>query len=284
MSSATTGARWWLSLSVPISLLGIACSLTGIFVDRIYANETANWTAQAVGQDLANLVVLPCMLVLAWMAVRGSARALLFWSGTIVYCAYTYAIYAFTVHFGPLFLPYVMILGLAAWALIGFLASIDPARVRSEYPAGHHTALASGILITLASAFVLLWLIQDLSAIVNGTTPKELRATGLPANPVHVLDLALFLPASVIAGLMLRRGRAWGHVLAPMMLTAMAGLSLGIVALIVVTLARGEQASLAVAAVVGALGLVEAVVCWLFVTAISGDARADDLLTRSSTP
>ncbi|WP_327635179.1 hypothetical protein OHB24_35020 [Kribbella sp. NBC_00482] len=261
------GAPWWLWLSVPIALLGIPGSVTGILVDRIYANETADWQTQAIGQDIANLVVLPVLLVLAVVAARGSVRALLAWAGTVVYAAYTYVIYAFAVHFGPLFLLYVAVLGLAVWALIGFFATIDIARVPTS-PPGRLNRIVSAFLIVLAAGFALLWLSQDLPAIPDGAPPKELRDAGLLTNPVHVLDLALLLPATMLTGILLHRGHAWGQVLAPIVLSAMAGISLGIVSLMMVAIARGEEASLVVVSVLGLLGIVQAITCWRLLKSI----------------
>jgi hypothetical protein len=263
---------------VPIALLGITTSVTGIFVDRIYRNETPNWQTQAIGQDVANLVVFAVMLVLGYTAVRGSARAVLAWAGTVVYTAYTYAIYAFAVHFGPLFLLYVAVLGLAAWALIGCFASLDPARVRAAYPIGHTTRFVSTFLIVLAAGFALLWISQDVPAMIDGTPSKELRDTGLFTNPVHVLDLALFLPATMFAGVLLRRGRAWGHALAPVVLSAMAAISLGIATLTVVAVARDQDASLIMAAVISLLGIVQAITCWRFLRAMTPRTSIGDLL------
>lgn len=253
---------WWLWFSVPIGVLGISGSLVGILVDRVYSHETANWEAQAVGQDVANLVVLPLLLVLAYAAARGSSRALLLWAGTVVYTAYAYAIYSFAVHFGPLFLLHVAVLGLAVWALIGFLGSLDVERVRAVVRGGRAARFASTLLITVAALFALMWIGQDLPAMVDGTPSKELRDTGLLTNPVHVLDLAFFLPASMLAGLLLRRGRAWGACLVPVMLTAMAATSLGIVSLMVVSAARGLDSSIVVTLVIGALGVTQAVTAW----------------------
>ena len=254
---------WWLWLSVPIGLLGVAGSLAGILLDRPYRDETDNWAAQAVGQDVANLVVLPALLVLAYAAARGSWRAVLAWAGTVVYTAYSYAIYAFAVHFGPLFLLHVAVLGLAAWALGGFLASVDVRQAHAARQGDRLTRFASTLLIGVAGLFALMWIGQDLPAMVDGTASKELQDTGLLTNPVHVLDLAFFLPASALAGVLLRRGHAWGHCLAPVMLTAMASISLGIVSLVAVSAARGLDASFAVAALVGTLGVVQAVTAWL---------------------
>jgi hypothetical protein len=265
-------------------LLGIPGSVAGILVDRVYAHETANWQAQAVGQDVANLVVIPVLLVLAYAAARGSARALLAWAGTVTYVAYSYVIYAFAVHFGPLFLPYVAVLGLSVWALIGLFTSIDPARVPPASQPGRLTGFTSTFLILLAGAFAILWLSQDLPAMLSGTPPEELRDTGLLTNPVHVLDLALFLPAALLAGVLLRRGRPWGRVLAPVVLSAMAGISLGIVCLVVVTASRGEDASPVVAAVLGLLGIVQALTCWRFLEAMDPGIPTGEVFREQAGP
>ena len=104
----------WLWLSLPIAVLAMTGSLIGIVLDdEIYSEETANWAAQSVGQDIANLVAFPVLLLLALLAGRGSMRAYLGWAGVLVYSAYTYAIYVFDVHFGPLFLVWVAEAGYA---------------------------------------------------------------------------------------------------------------------------------------------------------------------------
>jgi hypothetical protein len=161
------------------------------------------------------------------------------------------------VHFGPFFLVYVAVLGMAAWALGGFLVHVDTRQVRAVHRL-RLVRFASNLLVAISGLFALLWVGQDLPAMIDGTPGAELRDTGLLTNPVHVLDLAFFLPASMLAGVLLRRGRAWGHCLAPVMLTAMASISLGIVSLTAVNAARGLDASLVVAAVVGVLGMVQA--------------------------
>jgi hypothetical protein len=275
LSAGRTGPRapWWLLLSLPLALLGAASSITGLAVDRVYARETESWQAQAIGQDVANLVVLPTMLVLAYAAARGSARALLAWAGTVVYSAYAFAIYAFAVHFGPLFLVHVAVLGLSTWALIGFLGAIDPVRVRAAYRTDRLAGFASVLLIVLASAFAVMWVAQDLPAMVDGRPPTELEDTGLLTNPVHVLDLSLFLPLALVAGVALRRRRPIGFVLAPVALTAMAGIGLGIVALTAVASARELDASFVVAGVIATLAVVQALTCGRLLAAVDPGAR-----------
>jgi hypothetical protein len=257
---------WWLWLSVPIAVLGTLASLSGIFVDRIYRHETASWQTQAVGQDIANLAVLTLLLVFGYAAAHGSTPAVLVWTGLVVATAYSYTIYAFAVHFGPLFLLYVAVLGMSLWALIGSLSSLDPVRLVVTEP--RLVGFVSSLLLVIAGVFALLWVAQDLPAMFSGTSSQELRDTGLPTNPVHVLDLALFLPASALAGILLRRGRSWGFVLAPVMLTAMAAISAGIVALSVVDATKGNTSSLVVATVIGLVGVMQTVLCWRYLRSV----------------
>jgi hypothetical protein len=270
-TSAARLSRWWLWFSVPIATLAIGGSLAGIFVDRIYANETTEWAGQAVGQDIANLVVFPALLVFAYAAARGSLKAHLAWTGTLVYSAYTYTIYAFDVHFGPLFLLDVAVFGLSVWALGASLASTDPTPVKERFAAAHLVDFAAYLLIGVSGGFALLWLSEDVPAIIGGSASDALTESGLLTNPVHVLDLSLFLPACMLAGLLLRRGRAWGYYLAPVLLTAMASIGIGIVVLMVVLDARGEDSSLTLAALIGGLVVVQAVTAWRFLQGIATD-------------
>jgi len=117
---------------------------------------------------------------------------------------------------------WVAVLGLSVWALIGGLASLDPVRVRSKFTGRPPLRSTSVVLIAIGSVFYLLWLSEIVPATLSGTIPEALAEAGLPTNPVHVLDLALFLPAAVVAGGLLARRRALGYVLAPVVLVAMA--------------------------------------------------------------
>lgn len=66
--------------------------------------------------------------------------------------------------------------------------------------------------------FTLMWLSQLVPAAITKTVPAELAATGLPSNPVHVIDLTFILPLYVITGVLTWRGHARGLVLAPVLL------------------------------------------------------------------
>ena len=249
----------WVRRVVPIAVLAWVGSFLGlVFEDAIYGRETANWAAQSVGQDIANLIAFPVLMGAALLAAHGSTRARLITIGLLIYSAYTYAIYTFALHFGPLFLVWVRVFGLSAYALIGALASVDGSNVRSALAEGSGERFAARLLIGIGMAFGVLWLSEIVPAILTGTTPEALKDVGLVTNPVHVLDLALFLPALIITGRLLAKGQSLGYVLAPPLLVATFFLALGIISLMIVSAARGLEAAPVVAIGVGILALVEA--------------------------
>jgi hypothetical protein len=196
------------------------------------------------------------MRVAAYFASRGSTRAYLVWMGLLVYSAYTYAIYTFAVHFGPLFLLWVAVLGLSAYALTGAIATLDAAATTHEI-AGGGERLASRLLIVVGAVFALLWLSEIVPSMTSGDAPRALEDVGLLTNPVHVLDLALFLPALITGGVLLARRRPLGYLIAPVLLVATFFLAVGIVSLTVVTAARGIDSAPVVGVAVAALALME---------------------------
>jgi hypothetical protein len=134
------------------------------------------------------------------------------------------------------------------------------------------------LLLGIVAVFSLLWLSEIVPSMLAGTVPDALAEAGLPTNPVHVLDLAVFLPAAGLAGVLLVRRRAWGYVLAPVMLVAMVLLGLGIVSLMATLAARGLSAAPEVGAAFAVLAVVGLVVVVRFLRAIDRNADLQQVL------
>jgi hypothetical protein len=101
-------------LSFPLAALFAGASLGNILMPDAYRRETALWTAQGLGQDWVDLlVVVPVLIVSATFALRGSRLSRLLLGGTLAYTAYSLVLYAFAVHFNSLFLVYAVALGLS---------------------------------------------------------------------------------------------------------------------------------------------------------------------------
>lgn len=239
--------------SLPIAVGAIVASAAGLFAPSVYAAETVNWAAQARGQDAVNLVVYPALLVLAWRASRGSLRAFLGWLGLAAYSAYSYLLYAGWVHFGGLFPVYVLTFGLSTYALSGGLAVLDPVRLTAVFrPSVPHRGVGT-VLAVLGGLFTGLWVSEIIPPLLDGSVPQALADAGLSSNPVWVLDLGIVLPAMILAGVMLRRNRPLGYLLAVPLLVFGIVMGVAIVGMFI-ALAIADEAVAAVPAIM--IGLV----------------------------
>ncbi|MBA3020292.1 hypothetical protein [Propionicimonas sp.] len=205
--AASAQPRWPLSavavlLGLAAALIAAATSVLGLAAPWPYAAETADWQLQARGQDLGNLLAVVVLLSSLPLLRRTRGAGLQLWVGSLLYLAYAFVIYAAGVHFGPLFLPYVAALGAASYALILALTSGALARIVVPRRASSLSAWVVGL---IGVAFALLWLSSIISDTLAGRTPAALELIGLPTNLVHVLDLALVIPAMLIAAFGVRR-------------------------------------------------------------------------------
>ncbi len=262
------GASIWLWLSIAAAILAIAGSIIGLSVRSIYAGLTPAFLPQALAQDIANLaLVAPLWLLLAALALRGSLRAYLLWLGVLAFTVYNYVIYTFSIPFGPLFLPWVAVFGMSLYALIGGVAAADHQAVMSAFTSRRATLVTAWVLIITAVLFGLLWLSEDVPALLSGARPQSLIDMALPTNPVHILDLAFFLPAVIATGVLLIKQRPLAYTLAPTFIVFLILTGIPILLTPLVQTARGEAAAWGVVLPIGALTLVlSALLAWLLST------------------
>lgn len=211
-----TLADIWFWLGAAAALLGAAGSVVGLVRPAtIYGRETTVLADTATAQDLVNLlIVAPLLVILGWRAHRGHLPAYLLWVGCLAFTAYNYAIFSFSVHFGPLFLLWVAVLGLSTFALIGGLSTVDLAVIKESF-ADRPVRWPAIIVIAIAALFTLLWLREIVPDLLAGAPSQSAGDWGVPTNPVHVLDLAFFLPAAATSGILLLRRHRLGYASAP---------------------------------------------------------------------
>jgi len=250
------GATTWLWLSVGAALLAIVGSVTSLAVRSIYAGLTPVFLPQALAQDIVNLAIAaPALLILAGLALRGSLRAYLLWLGVLTFTVYNYVIYALSIPFGPLFLPWVGVLGLCLFALIGGVVAVDHDRVAESFTNRRAVVVVAWSLIVVAVLFCLLWLSEDVPALLAGGVPQSVRDMAVPTNPVHVLDLAFFLPAVLVTGVQLLRRRAFAFTVAPAFIVFLMLTGMPILLTPVVQSVRGETAAWGVLVPIGTLAV-----------------------------
>lgn len=232
----------WLSLIAAFLMAFV--SLFGIISDNIYAKETANWAAQAVGQDYVNLFfAFPALVISSLLLRKKSLKALLVWLGILLYMIYSYLLYSFFVHFGPLFLFYIAILGLSFYAFVGGLLALEWHDI-GKYIGNAGVRPASILLAVIGAMFYFLWLTDVITALVSGGLPKDLDKTGLMVNPVHVLDMALLLPGALIVSALLWRRRTLGLVLAVPFLSFFILMGIAIISMMIVMALGGFPLSI----------------------------------------
>jgi hypothetical protein len=251
-------------LSVLVAILVLIASSTGLFIKSIYARETISWAIQAVGQDSANLVAAAALFIAAYFVNKGSVKAFLVWIGVLISLMYSYVIYAFDVHFNSLFLVYVAILGLSFYALLSSMIRIHLDGLQLYFSANTKAKLVSVFLLLVALLFSFLWLSEDIPALLTGKIPQALTENGLFTNPVHVLDLGLYLPAMIITAILLWRRKLLGYLLAIPLLIFSIITGIGIFAIFFAMSINGMPTNLGVVLFFAAIIAGSLVLSWLF--------------------
>ena len=245
---ADAAADAWLWFTLPIAIIATIASGMGLLVAGLYRDPSA-WALQGKAQDATDLmVVVPVLVISALLARHGSWRARLVWLGTLTYLVYAFAIYAFSIQHNALFLFYVAVLGCSLWALIGGMVKTNWQTMQSQGSASRSAMMVvSFFLILLAVLFALLWLADEIPALLRGEIPASIQGMGVPTNPIHVLDFTMLLPTMVIAAILLWRQRMVGYGLAAMMLVHTIFQALGIAAVMFFSLEAGLAGSFGVA-------------------------------------
>jgi hypothetical protein len=163
----------------------------------------------------------------------------------MVFTAYNYMIYAFSIHFGPLFLVWVAVLGLSAYAAAGTFSELNRLWLAAHFQSAP-VRFAGWVLIVLAAVFTLLWLSEIEPDLLAGRGSTSAAAWQVPTNPVHVLDLAFFLPGVLASGVLLLRRRQAGYAGAAAGLVFLALTCLPVMASPFVAQSRGNEAGWAV--------------------------------------
>jgi len=245
-----------LLLSVPQALL---IAITGIVALRspgFYEQETKNWQAQSVGQDMMDVfLVSPLLIVSSFFSIKGNKKFAHIWAGTNLYLVYTYLIYCFDIHFNAFFIFYCIILGLSFYSVLLYLfrqmQKENDTILTCFYPA----RLTGIYFIVIACLFTFLWLSEIIPAIVQDGTPAVLLETGLFTNPVHVIDLAVFLPGLLFTGVLLMQSKPFAQRITPIILVFMVLMDITIGLLTIVMNQRGFESNLLLVAVMGLLAI-----------------------------
>jgi hypothetical protein len=209
------------ALSGVIAILMIATSMAGLMIDGLYRDGP--WAREAFrGGDLTTLVLAAPVLVWSLiLTIRGSLRSQAVWIGTLSYGVYNYAYYVFGSAFNDVFLLHIGLLTLSLWATTLAVASVDVRAVATAFPVERTTSWVGAFLAVVGLGLGGLWAVLAIRFALTGELMANVPADGL--HLVFAIDLALLVPALVVAGVLLWRRTPVGIVFGTVM-TVMGGL------------------------------------------------------------
>lgn len=207
-------------ISIVVVLLMILVSLVGIAFGGIYGGEKAVHPVVSRGGDVANLLVgVPMLLGAILLTRRSNLIGLIAWPGALFFVVYTYSLYAVGAPFNALFLPYVTLVILSAYTLIGVVASIDADAVR-ERLAAVRARIVGGALICIGAAAIA----GLTSVVVSALGGSTASAMTLRSQGTTAVDYMVGSAPLLIGGVLLWRRESLGYLAAPgLLLVSLAG-------------------------------------------------------------
>jgi hypothetical protein len=254
-----------LSVSERLAVLaGVAAAIAALagFIPRVYRDPQAV-IAQSHGFDIGDLIaVLVLGLGLTW-STRGSVRGRLVAIGALGYLLYSFVTYAFLIVLNPVTVLYIAVLGFGVWSFITGFAAVDDQKA-DQLTAGHlYKRLTAGFMIVIAALFALTWLREIAGSVVSGQLPAALSAAGWPMNPVYVLDLGFVIPAAVLGGFRLLRGKRGGARIAVPFLIFLPLLSTSVLLMTIFMAVDGQPLAIPLIVIFGVALAVSTTLAWV---------------------
>lgn len=179
----------------------------------IYARDSLLAGAGFRGTDAVTLFIsLPLLVLFYWRARRGAHNAPIALTGVLFYFLYNSASLTFSAAFNALFLVYTALFSASFFAVVLALTGLDAdALAQRVQPGFPHRGMAI-FLFVAGFGTLLVWTSELLPPLLAGTAPQVLG----PYTTLftHGLDLAVIVPTTVLAGVLLWRRKPFGYLLA----------------------------------------------------------------------
>ncbi|KAB1193436.1 hypothetical protein GJR96_08255 [Haloferax sp. MBLA0076] len=210
----TSIRRWQVVTTSVLVVLSVVSALLGLFRPGHY-NDAPALLPTYFAQDLMMLAVgVPVVALGLWFTVRGSLRGRIVWLGSLAYMTYMWASIGLQVAFNEFFLGYAALFSLSLFTFVGGVVTTDAEEVHDQLSGRVSGRVYGAFLVVIALGLAFLWLSEVVPATLTGTEPLLVAEVGPQAMISHFLDLTVVVPALVVSGIWLWRGRQWGYTLA----------------------------------------------------------------------
>lgn len=236
------------------ALMALASAI-GLLFPGVYCDP--DWVMAAwFGNDLVTLLVATPLLVAGLVSARRGSRLgeLLVYSN-FAYAIYGYAYYLFGASMNLLLPVYVALVVVPLIGLAVGLGVLDATSLAGEFSPRTPKRFAAGYMMFVGVGLGVAWLAQWVAYVFGGIEPS----VGVDAfGTIAALDLSLIIPFMVIGGVLLWRGRPWGHVLGAIYTVKGASYTLALALGSAVGAARGVEGTLEQIPVWGAMSVLGA--------------------------
>jgi hypothetical protein len=232
LHTRTPRAVVWLSIAV--ALVAMAVSAAGLMAPGdegkidfttargqqielygrgLYEFETPFGAGANQGTDLLTLLAgIPLLAGALIAATRGSRRGQLVLLGALAYFLYVYATRALGAAYNDLFLAYVALFAASLAAFVLCFVSFDLDELTARFSTRMSRRLAGAFMIVSGLVTLAVWLVDPIVSLLDGSTPERLaNNTTLFTS---ALDLAVIVPAALVAGVLILRERTLGYLMA----------------------------------------------------------------------
>ncbi len=171
------------------------------------------------GTALVVLVLAVPIVILAMRSARnGRLLGVIGWIGGVAFIAYQGWMFLFAIPFNGLFLVYVAMFAFGFWGFVALLIGLRAEAYAASFAMTLPARLLGGWMIASCVAFYALWLKNVVPASLDSEAPAFLAGTGMVTPTNYVLDMALFLPFTIVVAGALWRRTPWGLVMGGAML------------------------------------------------------------------
>jgi hypothetical protein len=221
-------APWVLSILLLITAAAVA--ITALAMPDLL-NGPDVMIGSTRGTALVVLVLGAPILILGMAGARdGRLVGIVAWIGSVAFLAYQAWMFLFALPFNGLFLVYVAMLAFGFWGLVSLLIQVPAGAYASSFAPALPARLLAGWMIASCLAFYALWLKNVVPALFDSAAPGFLDGTGMVTATNYVLDMALFLPFTILVAVALWHRTPWGLLVGGAMLLMLVLESLAIAA------------------------------------------------------
>ena len=219
-TGAAAAGRW---LAAGVAVLVAGASAAGLWAPGLYTDAAAV-VAMFRGYDLVTLaVVAPLLASTVLPGWRDRPAVQLLRISMLAYCIYNYAYYLFGAQLNAALLVHIAIFTASLYALVLSLVALDVSAVAARFRPGTPVRAVAVILLVLGVPLAAIQVSGLAGFALTGAVPHEPSQLVVPLGFTRlgaVLDLSLLVPAYLLAAVWLWRRRAWGYLVATLVLVA----------------------------------------------------------------